>query len=53
MRPRSRPLLRHDRKVAPDRSEHLGDYGLSITLALLFFGAWALQTWTGWVEFVA
>jgi hypothetical protein len=29
------------------------DYGLSITLALLFFGAWTLQTWTGWVEFVA
>ena len=29
------------------------DYGLSLTLALLFFGAWALQTWTGWVEFVA
>jgi hypothetical protein len=29
------------------------DYGLSITLAVLFVGAWALQTWTGWVEFVA
>jgi hypothetical protein len=29
------------------------NYGLSITLALLFFGAWTLQTWTGWVEFVA
>jgi hypothetical protein len=29
------------------------DYGLSITLAVLFLGAWALQTWTGWVEFVA
>jgi hypothetical protein len=29
------------------------DYGLSISLALLFFGAWTLQTWTGWVEFVA
>jgi hypothetical protein len=29
------------------------DYGLSITLVLLFVGAWALQTWTGWVEFVA
>ena len=29
------------------------DYGLSITLAMLFFGAWTLQTWTGWVEFVA
>jgi hypothetical protein len=29
------------------------DYGLSITLALLFFGAWTLQPWTGWVEFVA
>jgi hypothetical protein len=26
---------------------------LSITLAVLFIGAWALQTWTGWVEFVA
>jgi hypothetical protein len=29
------------------------DYGLSITLAVLFLGAWALQTWTGWVEFVS
>jgi hypothetical protein len=29
------------------------DYGLSITLALMFFVAWGLQTWTGWVEFVA
>lgn len=29
------------------------DYGLSITLAVLFVGAWTLQTWTGWVEFVA
>ncbi len=29
------------------------DYGLSITLAVMFLAAWALQTWTGWVEFVA
>jgi hypothetical protein len=29
------------------------DRGLSITLALFFLVAWALQTWTGWVEFVA
>jgi hypothetical protein len=29
------------------------DYGLSIALALLFLGAWTLQTWTGWVEFAA
>jgi hypothetical protein len=29
------------------------DYGLSITLAVLFLGAWFLQTWTGWMEFVA
>jgi hypothetical protein len=28
-------------------------YGLSITLVAMFLGAWALQTWTGWVEFVA
>ena len=28
-------------------------YGLSITLAVMFIAAWALQTWTGWVEFVA
>jgi len=27
------------------------DYGLSITLASMFLGAWALQTWAGWVEF--
>lgn len=30
-----------------------GDYGLSITLAGLFLVAWALQTWTGWVEYVS
>jgi uncharacterized protein DUF6766 len=29
------------------------DYGLSITLIALFIGSWALQTWTGWVEFAA
>jgi hypothetical protein len=29
------------------------DYGLSITLVVMFIGAWALQTWTGWVQFVA
>jgi hypothetical protein len=28
------------------------DYGLSITLALLFLVSWTLQTWMGWVEFV-
>lgn len=29
------------------------DYGLSITLIVLFLGSWAVQTWTGWVEFVS
>jgi hypothetical protein len=29
------------------------DYGLSITLAVLFLVSWALQTWMGWAEFVA
>jgi hypothetical protein len=29
------------------------DYGLSIALALLFVTSWALQTWTGWLEFIA
>ena len=29
------------------------DYGLSITLVTMFLIAWALQTWTGWMEFVA
>jgi hypothetical protein len=29
------------------------DYGLSISLIVLFSVAWALQTWTGWMEFVA
>ena len=29
------------------------DYGLSLTLVVLFLVAWALQTWTGWVEFVS
>ena len=28
-------------------------YGLSITLAVLFLVSWALQTWTGWTQFVA
>jgi hypothetical protein len=28
-------------------------YGLSITLAALFFVSLTLQTWTGWVEFVS
>jgi len=28
-------------------------YGLSLTLVALFLVAWALQTWTGWIEFVA
>jgi hypothetical protein len=28
-------------------------YGLSITLAVLFIGSWALQTWMGWVEFAS
>jgi hypothetical protein len=27
------------------------DYGLSITLILLFMFSWGLQTWMGWVEF--
>ena len=29
------------------------DFGLSITLAVMFLVAWALQTWTGWVAFAA
>jgi hypothetical protein len=29
------------------------DYNLSIVLFALFITAWGLQTWTGWVEFVA
>jgi hypothetical protein len=29
------------------------DYGLSLTLVVMFMIAWALQTWTGWVEFVS
>jgi hypothetical protein len=29
------------------------NYSLSITLATLFLVSWALQTWMGWVEFVA
>jgi hypothetical protein len=29
------------------------DYGLSITLAVLFLFSWTLQTWMGWSEFVA
>jgi hypothetical protein len=29
------------------------DYGLSITLVVLFLVSWALQTWMGWIEFVS
>jgi hypothetical protein len=29
------------------------DYGLSITLAVMFTLAWGLQTWTGWNQFVS
>lgn len=29
------------------------NYGLSITLLALFLTSWALQTWTGWMQFVA
>jgi hypothetical protein len=29
------------------------DYGLSVTLVVLFLGGWTLQTWTGWNQFVA
>jgi hypothetical protein len=29
------------------------DYGLSITLAILFLGSWTLQIWTGWQEYSA
>ncbi|HEX5939911.1 MAG TPA: DUF6766 family protein [Dehalococcoidia bacterium] len=29
------------------------DYGLSITLVVLFTVSWALQTWMGWIEFAA
>ena len=29
------------------------DYGLSITLVLLFIFSWGLQTWMGWQQFVS
>ena len=29
------------------------NYSLSIVLAALFLASWAIQTWTGWVEFTA
>ena len=29
------------------------DYGLSLALAALFTASWALQTWTGWLEFIS
>ena len=41
-----------DRSVAAMRIKRVWhDYGLSMTLLVLFMFAWALQTWTGWVEF--
>ena len=30
-----------------------GNYGLSITLAVMFLVSWLLQTWMGWQEFVS
>ena len=29
------------------------NYGLSITLAVLFLVSWSLQTWMGWIDFVS
>ncbi len=29
------------------------DYGLSLVLAALFTASWALQTWTGWQEYIS
>lgn len=29
------------------------DYSLSVVLFVLFLSSWAIQTWTGWEEFVA
>jgi len=36
-----------------DRRRIWRSYGLSITLAVMFLIALALQTWTGWVQFIA
>ena len=30
-----------------------GDYGLSLTLAVLFIASWLIQSVAGWVEFVS
>src|SRR5688500_7785487 len=38
---------------AESSSKPLGNYGLSIVLAILFLTALTLQTWMGWREFVS
>jgi hypothetical protein len=44
----------HGASRRPGRLSRLWrDYGLSITLAVLFLGSLALQTWAGWWEFAA
>ncbi len=34
-----------------NRKWPLGNYGLSIVLAILFLVSWLIQTWAGWVKF--
>jgi len=46
-------MARKRRGARPALSEVWRSYGLSITLAMLFVVSLALQTWTGWNDFVA
>lgn len=48
---RERSARESERKAASSRP--LGDYGLSIVLAMLFLTAMVLQTWMGWREFAS
>jgi hypothetical protein len=41
------------RRTASQARDLWRNYGLSITLAVLFLVSWILQTWMGWNEFVA
>jgi hypothetical protein len=45
--------IQREREREAASSKPLGNYGLSIVLAILFLVALTLQTWMGWREFVS
>jgi uncharacterized protein DUF6766 len=47
------PGDREGRFLLESLRETWRNYGLSITLVVLFVFSWGLQTWMGWMEFVS